>query len=578
MQIRSTIMRYALIILALLCTADLALAQDKPNFKFHLTGLADTIHENAINRLNASTPDDIPQIAEHLARRIYLDGFHEIRLALQPYGYFHSHIHGEFEQDNASVWQANYTVNTGPRLKVGALQFTVDGPGAKSATANTLKQTPSLQVGQDFSPVAYQDFKQLAMNQMIAKGYLSAKFTATKAEIDPITNTATIHLSMQTGIQHFFGQTQFIGNVLDTHFLNKYIQYKPGQPYDNEQLFTLQSALENSHYFSAVQIDPAPVSDIKKTIPITIRLTPRKAKQYSMGLGISSDLGLSLLLGAKLRRVTPTGHQLSARMNASTKLGYVTTTYIIPGPRPAIDQYLLSATVEKEKLPTGTTRHIVLTASMLSALPHQWQRALSLIALKEQSEPVAGIKYDSTLIYPSLDFTNMRSNREIDPSMASRIHVNLLGGSQFLGSSINFFQARTSFEAIVRISKNNLLVTKLGLGLSGVKHLNELPLSLQFFTGGAQSVRGFAYNSIGPGTNLRTISFELRHHIKAHWYITGFMDMGQSSNTMRDALKTSAGVGTIWISPVGGLQFSLAKPMRQKNAKWRLQFSITQNY
>lgn len=578
-SVRTTLARYVLCVIAWSVCLSGAYAEQAPPLRFNIRGISGDMLTNVRNRLAATCPQNRAQLPKHLAQRIFLDGFKAIRLALEPYGYFHPHVHGEITPNSTpGSWLGKYQIELGPILRVAKTAFTFTGAGHADPNVLALTKTPQLQNNHVFSPLAYRQFKQEAINHLVSNGYLSAQFTHTAVSIDPRQNTANVTLQLNTGAQHDFGPTVFKGNLLDTAFLRQYVQYQQGDPFDSDQLFILQSTLMNTHYFRTVHIEPGKINDAQRQIPITIHVAPKKAKQYSAGIGYSSDLGLSGLLGADFRRITRSGHHLSARLNLSRNLGYMTATYVMPGRQPAIDQYIFNATIQRSKLVSGVSRNAIFSASLLSALPHQWQRTLSMIFLYEKSYPIGKKSYASKLVYPSLDWVNMRSNHEIDPDVASRFRLNILGSPKLLGSNISFFQARTNIQFIRPLGHKNLIMAKLGLGSSLVNNLSELPLSLQFFTGGAQSLRGYAYNSIGPGTHLRTLTLELRHRIRTHWYLTAFTDMGMAANSLNIPMKRSAGIGTVWISPVGGLEFSLAKPVNIPNAKWRLQFSISQNF
>ena len=118
----------------------------------------------------------------------------------------------------------------------------------------------------------------------------------------------------------------------------------------------------------------------------------------------------------------------------------------------------------------------------------------------------------------------------------------------------------------------------LGKGLSGL----PFPLFKNFFGGGLGSVRGFEQGSLGErdavtgaalgGTKKVNANFELQTPFPGAGNdrtlrMFAFFDVGnvfgESQRFRVNELRTSAGVGISWVSPVGPLRFALAKPIRK---------------
>ena len=114
------------------------------------------------------------------------------------------------------------------------------------------------------------------------------------------------------------------------------------------------------------------------------------------------------------------------------------------------------------------------------------------------------------------------------------------------------------------------------LGTTWGADLEKLPLSLQFYAGGAQSIRGYAYHNFGPGRFLKHLSIEIRKNIKKNLSLSAFTDAGTADNSITAKLHYASGLGLIWRSAIGAFKLSLAHPVREINAGWRIQFSITQ--
>ena len=149
----------------------------------------------------------------------------------------------------------------------------------------------------------------------------------------------------------------------------------------------------------------------------------------------------------------------------------------------------------------------------------------------------------------------------------------MLGSPDLFGNA-TFVQAQLNAKAIYPIFVENRIVTRINLGYTVINHINQLPLSLQFLAGGSESIRGYPFNTIGPGTTLAVGSFEYRQHIKGDWYAATFFDAGNVTNGVLNRLKKGVGVGALWQSPVGTLELTLAKALDQPGQPLAVQFSM----
>ena len=106
---------------------------------------------------------------------------------------------------------------------------------------------------------------------------------------------------------------------------------------------------------------------------------------------------------------------------------------------------------------------------------------------------------------------------------------------------------------------------------------------MRFFAGGSQSVRGYAYQSLGPvdasgkvvgGKHLMIGSIEFEHSFENKWGVAVFYDGGNAIDNMADDLERGAGFGLRWQSPIGPVRIDLASAVSQEGQPWRLHITI----
>ena len=104
-----------------------------------------------------------------------------------------------------------------------------------------------------------------------------------------------------------------------------------------------------------------------------------------------------------------------------------------------------------------------------------------------------------------------------------------------------------------------------------IGNLSRLPKQLRFFAGGDNSVRGYGFESLGErnaagavvgGKHLLTGSIEYEHPVRDDWGLALFVDTGNAFNDWDSIdLKTGAGFGARWKSPIGPVRVDVAWPV-----------------
>ena len=106
--------------------------------------------------------------------------------------------------------------------------------------------------------------------------------------------------------------------------------------------------------------------------------------------------------------------------------------------------------------------------------------------------------------------------------------------------------------------------------------LTDVPADERFYAGGSGSVRGYAYQSVGPqtrgdpsgGRGLAEGSIEIRHKFNDDYGAVAFVDAANLSEEVAPDFSDAAvgaGVGLRYYTAVGPIRFDLATPLTQKD-------------
>jgi translocation and assembly module TamA len=132
---------------------------------------------------------------------------------------------------------------------------------------------------------------------------------------------------------------------------------------------------------------------------------------------------------------------------------------------------------------------------------------------------------------------------------------------------------------------DTVLAARFKLGSIVGGDIPDVPADRRFFSGGGGSVRGFAYQGVGPqlavGTSYQTplggdslfeSSFELRQHVTGPWGVVAFVDSGSLGPTFVpdfSQMDVGAGVGVRYNLGFGPLRFDIATPVtRHSGDPW----------
>ena len=569
-----------------------------PTLEYQVNGLNETMQKNALAWLAAEQKNTPTPLNDDAIQTLYQAGFDDINQALKPYGYYNPKVTGKLSHTNHNAYLANYQVSPGTPIPIVTVQIKLLGPGANNTTLQKLQRQCPLKVGQAINTVIYQQYKNKLINTALEQGYLDAKFTTSQIAISLVKKQADINLVFETGPQYYFGKVFFSKNPMNEYLLQRFVtasKIMEGAVYSPNQLQILQQNLSNSHYFSNVDIEPSTHDLSNTTVPIHVNLTPSPKQQYNFGVGYSTDTGVRGTLGVNWNRLTPSGQSFRTLLQASQVITSLDAKYSFPGKNPITDQYFLSANITTQTPNTskGTTEKVSAGQAMQW---HQWKTTLALSQQFDQYNLRGGPRLQSHLTMPSINLVRGESDDPIFPRHAYTVSLMGRGATTALDSSTNFAQTELFAKWITSPTPLSRLLLRGDLGLTAVKNPDTIPLSLQFFAGGADSVRGYNYEQLGPGRYLMVGSVEFQHQVVHNWYGAVFFDAGNAFDNFVDPasqgkkvgdknqdvnlnqlLKAGTGVGIVWVSPVGPMELTLAKAVGDSHMKPLVQFTMSTN-
>lgn len=581
-----------------------ALADD---VNVQIKGIDNPLESNVRKSLSVADKHQQPWSPDHI-QRLYRLARKEIKQALQPYGYFNPDISEHLKQPSgdSKTWHAKFDIKHGPATKITELNIGVQGPGKELGAIQKALHSTQLKKGQRLIESRYSDTKSALYNAAYNAGYLDAKFSQSAIRVNPRNNTAEIDLVLDTGDRYYFGPVTFDQHLLNDKFLHRYVPFYPGQPYDAQQLIKLQLALSKSDYFSQIEIqaprDKAtrvpdmnhwfydliyppeePLASLGELrIPVTVKAKPSKGQSYKISAGYGTDTGPRLGLGVKFRHINQYGHQFQANLRISQVQRTLQSSYDIPIGDVTQDKLSFTATISNQDFGdiTSTLSSIGVTRDTGWSLG----RKRAYLKLQREYYNLGHGSRSSTLLYPGYNITLKKADNLLFTHKGVSLSLDVHGGSDTLLSSTNFIEGDFSGHAVVPVTAKTRLVLRTEFGAIETDNFKNVPPSQRFFAGGAQSVRGYSYQSISP-TNDKNQDIGGRYlasgSVEADWFfykkfgVAAFFDAGDVENSIsKFSFKRGVGIGFRWGSPVGMVRLDLAHPLDDPNTSFRVDFSL----
>ncbi|MDB5972658.1 MAG: outer membrane protein assembly factor [Hydrocarboniphaga sp.] len=564
-----------------------------------VSGLGPDEKTNVLARLTIRQQGDRKDLSESLVERLHEQAPADIRVALQPFGWYTPSIEAELS-GSEPTWVAHYRVDAGEPTLISKIDVQLLGEGAEHEAfkAALRRANRRLTLGERLKHADYEEAKKLLTDAAYAGGFLDAYWAVSELRVNPDSRQAEIYLHLQTGPRYAFGRVtlqQDGEQGLNQDFVERYLSLKEGEPFDPQKLLDQQFALSDLGYFQSVEITPQRTeADAEHRVPLVIHTTPRKKHRYEGGIGYGTDTGARVSLGTEWRQINQWGHNLDASARVSQIKDTAAANYRVPqGAKPG-ENLTFSAIQDREALNEGDTSKYTFGAS-LNRHPGEWQRRLyleysherSTFPMKQavldpvtgapQTDPVTGDEItesvDQTatadLLTPGVSFTRTDSD---DPIFAHRgwyVFADVHGAQKNALSSTSFVRTYLLTRGVYSLDYKTRLLGRVELGANFHDRFTDLPATQRFFAGGDNSVRGYSYESIGTdgegnvtgGQYLATFSTELERRIKGNWGAAVFVDAGGADEVFLPKLYYGVGAGLRYRAPVGSFQVDLAHPL-----------------
>jgi translocation and assembly module TamA len=516
-------------------------------------------------------------------RGLFADSNAELKRSARALGYYDITIEKSFETTD-DCWKARFDIQPGQPVRVEAVDLRIEGGARDDSDFMRSVDEARILPGSVLNHGRYEALKQRIADQALERGYFDGEFTRTKTKlrVDPEAHQAWIQVHYNSKARYRIGRINLHQDAYDPALIQRLMTLGPGDAFSSEAIARLHRSLSDSGYFSRVDVRPLIEQASEGKVDVDVDLEPRKRIAYAFGIGAATDTGPRLTASFENRRVNPQGHRVEARTRLSPTNSSLSTEYILPRDQPHTQELRLGGSLTREDTETAQSDALSLQARWIGERGG-WSETRRLEWLLERST-VAHETDRLGLLIPAIGWSRTERDDPIRPTRGWRMALELKASHRLLLSDVSLIQLKASGKWIHPLGPGRL-ITRGELGATEASEFTRLPASLRFFAGGDQSVRGYAYKSLGPrdedddvvgGRYLATGSLEYEHPIVGKWSAAAFVDTGNAFNSLSDPLKHSVGAGIRWQSPVGPVRIDLAFPLgdAEEADLFRIHFSM----
>jgi translocation and assembly module TamA len=574
--------RFTLLALALALFA----ARADAGVQIEVRGVGDEIRANVLAYLSFERYKNSDDLSPEFVERLQERSEREVRGALRPFGFYEPVVTSDVSREGSGGDQ-NYRVviniSTGKPVQVEKVDVKITGPGAREKMFTDITGDMPIQTGDTLNHSNYEALKGGLLRAAATNGYLDARMLRNEMRVDPQARTAQIIIEFETGERYHFGATTIKQDSIDDALIRRYVRYREGDDFDATELLRTQFALDDSQYFSTVEVLPEERDREQHIVPISITAEPNRRHRYSYGVGYGTDTQVRGTVAWEDRRVNQRGHRFRTEAKAAATAQSIDARYVVPIGDPATEKFQLQLTGEHEREGDVDDRSVNFIPSFTHTrgpwFGHEWQRVMYVEFLHAESEFITSNRTDiQSLLIPGISFS-LVPRKYLGEALFSRsLYVELRGSHSALGSDSDFLQIRMQGEHVFDIAPKWHVLMRGDIGATAVSKTSTLAPTQRFFAGGDRSVRGFGFNDLSPvelttdengdpayekvgGKHLLTGSMELIRDVGSKFAVAVFADAGNAFDSFDDPLMYSVGIGLRLRLPVVSVGIDVAQAL-----------------
>ncbi|MCK5725621.1 MAG: outer membrane protein assembly factor BamA [Thiotrichaceae bacterium] len=504
----------------------------------------------------------------------------------------------------------NIAIREGDRYRIGK----VDVSSVKGITAQQAQSVLTMREGQVFSQKRLEASRK-ALRQRIAKGGHAFARVGLNLKVDEARNLVNIDFQSEQGKRVYVRRINIGGNYRTKDIVyRREMRQLESSWYSREKVARSKARIQRLPYVQSVKIRRVEVAGVTDQVDLEVTIKEQLSNQFNAGLGYSQNGGITFNLGLKQQNFLGSGKSLgvSASNSSATKrlsVSYFNPYHTIEGVGRGFDVYYNATDTSENDLISNYISdtygaRLNYTLPMGENNSFRFSLGYEHREIKTTTNSPAFIRnfvaangsvYDELL--GTVSYVHDTRDRSIFPTKGNKQSLALEAGLP--GSDLEYYKLKYRAANYWPVTSQMSFALKGALSYGGAYGgtNKELPFFERFYSGGIGSVRGFKRNTLGVHESGDAVGGDFSAATTAELLfpvpfmadnkalrMSIFADAGNVFSSTgafeADELRYSVGVGATWLSPMGPLTLSYAKPMNVSgdDEEEEVQFSIGANF
>ncbi|MFY8325924.1 autotransporter assembly complex protein TamA [Pseudoalteromonas sp. ZZD1] len=518
---------------------------------------------------------------EKVTRTVLSHAKKQVASSLKALGYYKPEIKLDYISQSQELVA---TIERGPVTRIADIRVTVHGAGKNDIQLMDVVNRINLKQGDILNHSHYDAARKKIESQLLELGYFDVKWETHQLAISLKLNSAEVILTFDTGTRYQFGEL-IIGNESPAEkYIRSLAKFEQGEPYQATTVSEYNLSLSTTPYFNSVRVYADIANRANQQVPINIDVLHKPANSFEVGGGFDTDLGPKVRFKWSKPWITENGHYLESNLNVSERQQDISLGYTIPVDDPNDDLWRYSVGYKLEDELTDDIYSKIFTAQLQRQwlTENDWVRT-AFIRRDYETYRLGDDEQSSKMLMPGISYAKKDTKGGTTPYWGEQWLVSAEFGLEDAFSTTNIIRVQLQNAWLRTYMDKHLVFLKANVGAMLVDDINNVPLSLRFYAGGDQSVRGFAYESISPkddegrligGKYLLSGTIEYNYQFAQSWRLALFVDSGTATNDFSDRVEVGAGFGFRYLTPVGPVRVDHAWGLTKESKSTRLSITI----
>jgi translocation and assembly module TamA len=540
-------------------------------YDVEFAGVPRALHDAVRRESLAHQLQEQGQVSARILEARALRDAHRLGRLLESMGYFGHEIRHELTPDEEGRnHRLVYHIATGPRYTMGAVEVRRgDGVVVLDGYAGEM-------AGDDRIDAAMDD----ALRQSRQAGHPWARTAAAEVHVDRVAARIRLVIAVEEGPRARLGPIQMIGvERTDPDYVRARVSLREDDWFDQREVERTRRNLAATDLFNVLRILPAEEPDPDGRVPIRIELRERRFRTISASLHYETDLGPGAGAGFEHRNLLGHGERYRSRWEQNDLQRRWENRLLKPNwGRPGQDVGFL-VDLKREDSDAYEADSVLGEVSLSRRLGEQWSAGLGIgyeYSRITQGGLLEHFRLWSMPATVSIDTSNdlLDADRGFRGWVEGSPYVDFGAGGTF------FVKSAVGLRTYHRLHREPrvVLAGRLSLGTINAATRDDVPANTRFYAGGGGSIRGYAYQTVGPldaegdplgGRSLVEGSLELRGPLYGNLGLVLFVDAGTAAASTVPAedqeVLAGGGAGLRYATPIGPLRADVAIPLDRRH-------------